>query len=156
MGNGFTLHQRVRTDRRSLLRRRHGQHADNDLADPRAHVFGAMMDYGGFNSRLITPVVQRVKSIGGTIALVMLTSLGFNIVAGDQYIAIVLPARMFMVEFRKRGFTRNPGYRSGKLGDGHFAIDPLELMRRLHDGNTGYLHVCVFPHTAFSTFSTSS
>jgi NhaC family Na+:H+ antiporter len=33
----------------------------------------------------------------------MLTSIGFNIIAGDQYIAIVLPARMFMVEFRKRG-----------------------------------------------------
>jgi NhaC family Na+:H+ antiporter len=29
--------------------------------------------------------------------------LGLNIVAGDQYIAIVIPARMFMVEFRKRG-----------------------------------------------------
>jgi Na+:H+ antiporter, NhaC family len=65
--------------------------------------FGAMMDYGGFNNRLITPVIGRVKSVGGTIATVMLTSLGFNIVAGDQYIAIVLPARMFMVEFRKRG-----------------------------------------------------
>ncbi len=65
--------------------------------------FGAMMDYGGFNNRLITPIVGRVKSVGGTIAAVMLTSLGFNIVAGDQYIAIVLPARMFMVEFRKRG-----------------------------------------------------
>ena len=33
----------------------------------------------------------------------MVTALGLNIVAGDQYIAIVLPARMFMVEFRKRG-----------------------------------------------------
>ena len=33
----------------------------------------------------------------------MLTSVGFNIVAGDQYIAIVLPARMFMVTFRQRG-----------------------------------------------------
>ena len=33
----------------------------------------------------------------------MLTSIGLNIVAGDQYIAIVLPARMFMIEFRKRG-----------------------------------------------------
>ena len=33
----------------------------------------------------------------------MLTSVGFNIIAGDQYIAIVLPARMFLVEFRKRG-----------------------------------------------------
>jgi Na+:H+ antiporter, NhaC family len=65
--------------------------------------FGAMMDFGGFNNRLITPVVGRVKSVGGTIATVMLTSLGFNIVAGDQYIAIVLPARMFMIEFRKRG-----------------------------------------------------
>lgn len=65
--------------------------------------FGAMMDYGGFNERLITPVINRVKSDGGTIAAVMLTSIGFNIVAGDQYIAIVLPARMFMVTFRKRG-----------------------------------------------------
>jgi NhaC family Na+:H+ antiporter len=66
--------------------------------------FGAMMEYGGFNNRLITPVINRVKSDGGTIATVMLTSLGLNIVGGDQYIAIVLPARMFMVEFRKRGF----------------------------------------------------
>jgi len=65
--------------------------------------FGAMMDYGGFNNRLITPVISRVKNVGGIIATVMLTSLGFNIVAGDQYIAIVLPARMFMIEFRKRG-----------------------------------------------------
>ena len=65
--------------------------------------FGAMMDYGGFNKRLITPVIDRVKSIGGMIAAVMVTSLGFNIVAGDQYIAIVLPARMFMLEFRRRG-----------------------------------------------------
>lgn len=65
--------------------------------------FGAMMDYGGFNARLITPVIQKVKSDGGTIATVMLTSVGFNIVGGDQYIAIVLPARMFMVTFRQRG-----------------------------------------------------
>lgn len=65
--------------------------------------FGAMMDFGGFNVRLITPIVDKVKSDGGTIAVVMLTALGLNIVAGDQYIAIVLPARMFMIEFRKRG-----------------------------------------------------
>jgi Na+:H+ antiporter, NhaC family len=65
--------------------------------------FGAMMDYGGFNARLISPVIGRLKSAGGMIAGVMFTALGLNIVAGDQYIAIVLPARMFMVEFRKRG-----------------------------------------------------
>jgi len=65
--------------------------------------FGAMMDFGGFNNRLITPIIDRVKSDGGTIAVVMLTALGLNIVAGDQYVAIVLPARMFMVAFRRRG-----------------------------------------------------
>jgi NhaC family Na+:H+ antiporter len=52
---------------------------------------------------LITPLVKRVRSVGGSIAAVMLTSLGFNIVGGDQYIAIVLPARMFMLTFRQRG-----------------------------------------------------
>ncbi len=65
--------------------------------------FGAVMDYGGFNTVLITPVISRVKSVGGTIATVMFTALGLNIISGDQYIAIVLPARMFLVEFRKRG-----------------------------------------------------
>lgn len=65
--------------------------------------FGAMMDYGGFNQRLIAPVIQRIKSDGGAIATVMLTAVGFNIVGGDQYIAIVLPTRMFMLTFRKRG-----------------------------------------------------
>jgi NhaC family Na+:H+ antiporter len=65
--------------------------------------FGAMMDFGGFNNRLITPIIARLHSDGATIAAVMLTSIGFNIVAGDQYIAIVLPARMFMVTFGERG-----------------------------------------------------
>ena len=43
--------------------------------------FGAMMDYGGFNARLIAPIISRIKSVGGTIATVMLTALGFNIIA---------------------------------------------------------------------------
>lgn len=30
-------------------------------------------------------------------------AIGLNIVAGDQYIALVLPARMFRLEFQKRG-----------------------------------------------------
>lgn len=65
--------------------------------------FGAIMDFGGFNERLINPVIGKVKGDGGTIAVTMLTSIGFNIVAGDQYIAIVLPARMFLVTYKERG-----------------------------------------------------
>ena len=65
--------------------------------------FGAIMDFGGFNERLINPVIHRVKSDGSTIAATMATSVGFNIVAGDQYIAIILPSRMFMESYRERG-----------------------------------------------------
>jgi Na+:H+ antiporter, NhaC family len=65
--------------------------------------FGAMMDFGGFNKRLIDPIIGRAKSTGSAIATVMLTAIGLNIVAGDQYIAIVLPTRMFMIPFRERG-----------------------------------------------------
>jgi NhaC family Na+:H+ antiporter len=65
--------------------------------------FGAMMEFGGFNNRLISPVIDRVKSAGGSIATAMFTALGLNIIGGDQYIAIVLPARMFLIKFRERG-----------------------------------------------------
>ena len=104
-GHGKRLYgfNRLSSDRYPVLGRRHGQHADHHLVDLGAMSFGAMMDFGGFNARLITPIIGRVKSVGGMIATVMVTALGLNIVAGDQYIAIVLPARMFMVEFRKRG-----------------------------------------------------
>ena len=67
--------------------------------------FGAIMDFGGFNERLINPVIHRVKSDGSTIAATMATSVGFNIVAGDQYIALVLPSRIFRAEFAARGLA---------------------------------------------------
>ena len=106
--------------------------------------FGAMMDYGGFNERLITPVIQRVKSDGGTIATVMLTSLGFNIVGGDQYIAIVLPARMFMLTFRKRGLASgNAGHGGREFRYGHLGADPLELVWRLPVGHAGGFDLCL-------------
>jgi NhaC family Na+:H+ antiporter len=56
--------------------------------------FGAMMDFGGSMQKLITPLINRVKSVGGTIAAVVLPD-RLNIVAGDQSM-IVLPARMFI------------------------------------------------------------
>ena len=104
--------------------------------------FGAMMDYGGFNQRLISPIIQRLKSDGATIATVMLTSIGFNIVAGDQYIAIVLPARMFMLDLPPaRPASRNAGHGRRELGHGDLAVDSLELVRRLHVGHAGRVHI---------------
>jgi NhaC family Na+:H+ antiporter len=97
----------------------------------------AVMDYGGFNKRLIDPVIQRVKSDGGTIATTMLTSLGLNIVGGDQYIAIVLPARMFMETYQQRGL--HPETLATAVENSGTVTSPLIPwnLRRIHDGGAG-------------------
>ena len=70
-----------------------------------ALAFGTMLDKFGLLSKLVTPVLLRAKTTGKLIGTVAATALGLNIIAGDQYIALVLPARLFQVEFRKRGLN---------------------------------------------------
>ena len=50
----------------------------------------------------MTPILLRARTTGRLIATVAGTALGLNIVAGDQYVALVLPARLFSAEFRAR------------------------------------------------------
>jgi NhaC family Na+:H+ antiporter len=68
-----------------------------------AMAFGAITEYAQFSRRLIDPLLVRARSAGALIASVMATAIGLNIFAGDQYVAIILPARMFLLEFKRRG-----------------------------------------------------
>jgi NhaC family Na+:H+ antiporter len=67
--------------------------------------FGTLLDEFGLLSKLITPILLRAQTTGKLISTVAATALGLNIIAGDQYIALVLPARMFQVEFHSRGLA---------------------------------------------------
>jgi NhaC family Na+:H+ antiporter len=67
--------------------------------------FGAVMEHAGFLERLLQPIVSRVKSRGALILAVNASGMGLNVIAGDQYVADVLPARMFRNEFERRGFA---------------------------------------------------
>jgi NhaC family Na+:H+ antiporter len=67
-----------------------------------AMAFGAITEYAQFSRRLIDPLLARARSTGALIASVMGTAIGLNIFAGDQYVAIILPARMFLAEFKRR------------------------------------------------------
>jgi NhaC family Na+:H+ antiporter len=67
-----------------------------------ALALGAVLEHGGMLQRIIQGVIRAAKSTGSLIAAVIATSIGTNIVTGDQYIAIVLPGRMFRAEFRRR------------------------------------------------------
>lgn len=70
-----------------------------------AITFGAIMERAGFLQRLISGVMSIAKTSGSLILTTVCTCIGLNIVAGDQYIAIVLPARMYKVEFTNRNLA---------------------------------------------------
>ena len=67
--------------------------------------FAAVMEHAGFLERLLRPVVSRAQSRGSLILAVNASGIGLNVIAGDQYVADVLPARMFRDEFARRGLA---------------------------------------------------
>lgn len=68
-----------------------------------AMMFGAVMETTKMLQRLAAGILSFVSGSGSLIAATLLTAFGMNILASDQYIAIVLPGRMFRAEYRKRG-----------------------------------------------------
>jgi NhaC family Na+:H+ antiporter len=66
---------------------------------------GFVSNSGVALQRLLAPIVDRVRRRGSLIAAVNASGMGLNVVAGDQYVAVVLPARMFRGEFARRGLA---------------------------------------------------
>ena len=67
--------------------------------------FAAIMEHAGLLDRLIRPVVAAARTAARLIAAVAGTCIGLNIVAGDQYVADVLPSRVFRGEFARAGLA---------------------------------------------------
>lgn len=67
--------------------------------------FAAVMERAGFLERLLRPIVARAGSRGSLITSVSASAVGLNVIAGDQYVADVLPARTFRREFARRGLA---------------------------------------------------
>ena len=67
--------------------------------------YAAILERAGFLERLLRPIVARARSRGTLIAAVNASGIGLNVIAGDQYVADVLPARMYRDEFDRRGIA---------------------------------------------------
>jgi NhaC family Na+:H+ antiporter len=85
--------------------------------------FAAIAESAGFLDRLVQPILERAKSTGALIAAVVFTAIGLNIVAGDQYVAIVMPSRVYRVVFRERGIA--PRMLSRTVEDAGTVTSPL-------------------------------
>ena len=83
-----------------------------------AMMFGAVMEATGMLQRIAATILSGVRGTGSLIGATLATSVSMNVVASDQYIAIVIPGRMFRAEFQRR------------------RLHPKNLSRALEDGGT--------------------
>ena len=67
-----------------------------------AMAFGGAMAKTGLLERLVEAALSRVKTAGGLISATVGTCFGTNILAADQYLAVVIPGQMFVKSYEQR------------------------------------------------------
>ncbi|KUH67952.1 sodium:proton antiporter [Mycolicibacterium novocastrense] len=105
MANGFTINSGIGEIDRLLSRGGMDSMLLTIWLIIGAVTFGALLEQFGLIDRLVNPMIAAAKSTGRLYLSVFATGIGLNIVAGDQYIALVLPSRVFRLEFEKRGLA---------------------------------------------------
>jgi Na+:H+ antiporter, NhaC family len=113
--------------------------------------FAAIMEHAGLLNRLIAPLVSRARSAGRLIVTVGLTAIGLNVVAGDQYVAVVLPSRVFRVEFARRGLA--PRMLSRTVEDTGTVTSPLIPWNSCGAYMTGVLGVSTLQYAPWAVFN---
>ncbi|WP_340677428.1 Na+/H+ antiporter NhaC [Paraglaciecola sp.] len=88
-----------------------------------AMTFGSIMEKVGLLKRVVESLMGVANSVGSLISTTIVTAFGTNCIAADQYIAIVMPGRMFKEEYRRRGLA--PENLSRALEDGGTVTSPL-------------------------------
>jgi NhaC family Na+:H+ antiporter len=83
-----------------------------------AMAFGAVLDHSGMLAVLNAALLRAATTTGRLIAAVAFTAFGMNIITGDQYLAILIPGKMYAREFKER------------------ELDATDLSRALDNGGT--------------------
>ncbi|TET68857.1 MAG: Na+/H+ antiporter NhaC [Candidatus Aminicenantes bacterium] len=85
--------------------------------------FGGIMERTGMLEVLAKSLLKRVKSTGSLVATTIFSCIGMNAIASDQFIAIVIPGRMYKNAFDSRGL--HPKNLSRCLEDAGTLSSPL-------------------------------
>jgi NhaC family Na+:H+ antiporter len=116
-----------------------------------ALMFGGVMEVTGFLNKLVSVLLKLVKGTGSLITATVLTSFGLNVVASDQYMAIVLPGKMYKLEYEKRGLA--PENLSRTLEDSGTLTSPLVPWNTCGAYMAGTLGVATLTYLPFAFFN---
>jgi NhaC family Na+:H+ antiporter len=70
-----------------------------------AMVFGGIMDAIGALAKITRELLSIAKSIFGLFASTVVSCLGLNVIASDQYLALVIPGKMFKQAYEDKGLA---------------------------------------------------
>ncbi len=85
--------------------------------------FGGIMEKTHMLEALASALLKRVRRTGSLVATTIFSCIGMNVIAADQYIAIVVPGRMFKNAFDAKGL--HPKNLSRVLEDSGTVTSPL-------------------------------
>jgi NhaC family Na+:H+ antiporter len=85
--------------------------------------FGGIMERTGMLEVMAKSLLKRVKRTGSLVATTIFSCIGMNIIASDQYMAIVIPGRMYKNAFDSKGL--HPKNLSRCLEDAGTLTSPL-------------------------------
>ncbi len=119
-----------------------------------AMVFGGVMDAIGALSRISKAVLNLFDSIFGLFASTVISCVGLNAIASDQYLAIVIPGRMYAKAFKDKGLA--PENLSRTLEDSGTvtsALVPWNTCGAYHSGVLGVATGSYFFYAFFNLIS---
>ncbi|TNF29169.1 MAG: Na+/H+ antiporter NhaC, partial [Bacteroidetes bacterium] len=116
-----------------------------------AMTFGGVMEASGMLERIATSILQMAQTTGSLIASTAGTCMVFNVTASDQYLAIVVPGRMFAKEYEKRGLA--PENLSRTLEDSGTVTSALVPWNTCGAYHAGVLGVATGTYLPFAFFN---
>lgn len=116
-----------------------------------AMIFGGIMERSGMLKRIAKSVISLVNSTGSLVASTVGTCVFFNITASDQYLAIVVPGRMYSDIYRERGLA--PENLSRSLEDSGTVTSVLIPWNTCGAYHAGVLGVATFTYLPYCFFN---
>lgn len=81
-----------------------------------ALAFGGILESSGFTQAILGRLIVKIKSVTGLVALTIFTGIAADFILTDQYLAIIVPGRMYVDAYDERGLSRR--FLSRTLEDG--------------------------------------
>ena len=116
-----------------------------------AMVFGGVMDAIGALSRITKALLAVATTVFGLFASTVVSCLGLNAIASDQYLAIVIPGKMFKKAFDDRGLA--PENLSRTLEDSGTVTSVLIPWNTCGAYQSGVLGVSVAEYFVYAIFN---